>query len=84
MSESIQSRRSTIFSALFCGYEGPAFAIRLWDGWRWSSSNSEKPVCTMVVSDSNAFSAELTLVQAELNERLTLVQLYNSLGGWQP
>ncbi len=35
-------------------------------------------------SDSRYFSAQLTLAQAELNERLALVQLYRVLGGgWQ-
>lgn len=35
-------------------------------------------------SDTRYFSARLTLAQAELNERLALVQLYDSLGGgWQ-
>lgn len=55
MPESMQSPRTAILSAPFCGYEGPAFAIRLWDGWRWSSSKSEKPVCTMVVENPQAF-----------------------------
>jgi multidrug efflux system outer membrane protein len=35
-------------------------------------------------SDTRYFSAQLTLAQAELNERLALVQLYKALGGgWQ-
>ena len=35
-------------------------------------------------SDTRYFEAQLGLVQAELNERLALVQLYNALGGgWQ-
>jgi outer membrane protein, multidrug efflux system len=35
-------------------------------------------------SDSRYFSAQLTLAQAQLNERLSLVQLYGALGGgWQ-
>jgi len=35
-------------------------------------------------SNTNYFSAELNLVQAQLNERLALVQLYLALGGgWQ-
>jgi multidrug efflux system outer membrane protein len=35
-------------------------------------------------SDTRYLSAELTLAQAELNERLALVQLYGALGGgWQ-
>jgi multidrug efflux system outer membrane protein len=35
-------------------------------------------------SENNEFSAQLNLAQAQLNERLALVQLYNALGGgWQ-
>jgi len=35
-------------------------------------------------TDNLSFSAELNLAQAQLNERLALVQLYNALGGgWQ-
>jgi multidrug efflux system outer membrane protein len=35
-------------------------------------------------SDTRYFSAQLTLAQAQLNERLSLVQLYGALGGgWQ-
>ena len=35
-------------------------------------------------SDSRSFDAQLGLAQAQLNERLALVQLYNALGGgWQ-
>ena len=35
-------------------------------------------------NDTNYFSAELGLVQAQLNELLALVQLYKGLGGgWQ-
>jgi multidrug efflux system outer membrane protein len=39
----------------------------------------------VLTNETNYFSAELGLVQAQLNERLTLVQLYKSLGGgWEP
>ena len=38
----------------------------------------------VLTSETNYFSAELNLVRAQLNERLALVQLYQSLGGgWQ-
>jgi outer membrane protein, multidrug efflux system len=38
----------------------------------------------VLTNDTNYFSAELSLVQAQLNERLALVQLYQALGGgWQ-
>ncbi len=39
----------------------------------------------VLTNETNYFSAELGLVQAQLNERLSLVQLYRSLGGgWEP
>src|ERR1700730_1278531 len=39
----------------------------------------------VLTNETNYFSAELGLVQAQLDERLTLVQLYRSLGGgWEP
>ncbi len=38
----------------------------------------------VLTNDTNYFSAQLSLVQAQLNERLALVQLYKSLGGgWE-
>jgi outer membrane protein, multidrug efflux system len=38
----------------------------------------------VLTSETNYFSADLNLVQAQLNERLSLVQLYQALGGgWQ-
>jgi len=38
----------------------------------------------VLTNETNAFSAELGVVQAQLNELLSLVQLYRSLGGgWQ-
>ncbi|HEV2423815.1 MAG TPA: efflux transporter outer membrane subunit [Terriglobia bacterium] len=38
----------------------------------------------VLTSDTNYFAAELNLAEAQLNERLALVQLYNALGGgWQ-
>jgi multidrug efflux system outer membrane protein len=38
----------------------------------------------VLTNETNAFSAELGLAQARLNELLALVQLYESLGGgWQ-
>lgn len=38
----------------------------------------------VLTAETNSFAAQLNLAQAELNERLALVQLYSSLGGgWQ-
>ena len=54
MSQFAEWQRSTIFRALFRDYEGPAFAIRLWDGWRCSFSKGEAPCFTLVVENSQA------------------------------
>ncbi len=54
MAKSVQSQRTTVLSNVFQGYRGPTFAIRLWDGWRWCSSENEKPVCTIVVQNPKA------------------------------
>lgn len=35
----------------------------------------------VLISENNNFTAELNFAQAQLNERLALVQLYNALGG---
>jgi multidrug efflux system outer membrane protein len=38
----------------------------------------------VLTNETNAFSAELNLARAQLNERLSVVQIYNALGGgWQ-
>lgn len=38
----------------------------------------------VLTAETNSFAAQLNLAQAQLNERLALVQLYNALGGgWQ-
>ena len=38
----------------------------------------------VLTNETNAFSAELAVVQAQLNELLAMVQLYEALGGgWQ-
>ena len=47
-------------------------------------STSAPATSRVLTNDTNYFSAELNLVQAQLNERLSLVQLYQALGGgWQ-
>lgn len=38
----------------------------------------------VLTAETNYFAAQLNLAQAQLNERLALVELYNALGGgWQ-
>jgi cyclopropane-fatty-acyl-phospholipid synthase len=78
MSKSIQSQRAAIFNALFQGYEGPAFAIRLWDGWSWFSPGNGKPACTMVVGSAQALQSlvaepnEITLGEAFIHGGLDI------------
>lgn len=56
-------------------------AVRLADMRYQAGATSFLEVLT---TDSNAYSAELSLVQARLSQRLALVQLYEALGGgWQ-
>ena len=47
MNDSPHTRWLKALDGLFTDYRGPAFAIRLWDGWIWSSSGSERPACTI-------------------------------------
>ena len=49
-----QQQRSRIFDTLFEKYEGPAFLIRLWDGWQWASPGGGRPVCTIVFNSERA------------------------------
>ena len=70
MRQSIQSQKAAIFDSLFNEYEGPAFAIRLWDAWSWSSANGAKPSCTIVMRNPQALQTliaspnEITLGEA--------------------
>lgn len=54
MKETIPANASAILGNLFRKYQGPAFAIRLWDGWTWNSSPGESPACTIVIASPQA------------------------------
>jgi cyclopropane-fatty-acyl-phospholipid synthase len=71
MADSLQAQRKAWIGELFQGYEGPPFAVRLWDGWRWAWRADEAPACTIVVADPKA----LTALLAEPNE-LTLGEAF--------
>lgn len=64
-------QRAALLNELFSTYEGPAFALRLWDGWQWRSSTAS-PRCELVVRSAAAFKTllmrptELTLGEAFL------------------
>jgi cyclopropane-fatty-acyl-phospholipid synthase len=64
MRKFVRSPKEALLDALFEGYAGPAFEIRLWDGLRWFSLSGEKPVCTIVIESPQA----LTALVAEPNE----------------
>jgi cyclopropane-fatty-acyl-phospholipid synthase len=57
MADSVQSPKAAILRKLFEGYGGPAFAIRLWDGWRWCSTVNGEPACTILVENPKALAA---------------------------
>lgn len=74
MADSLQKRRKSWLDELFAGYEGPAFDLRLWDGWSWSCRPpNQAPVCTVVITNPKALTAllakpnELTLGEAFVN-----------------
>lgn len=52
------TKESTL-AEVFHSYSGPAFALRLWDGFTWSSSPTRPPACTLVVTDPSALTALL-------------------------
>ncbi|HEV2326328.1 MAG TPA: cyclopropane-fatty-acyl-phospholipid synthase family protein [Terracidiphilus sp.] len=67
MGDSLRLRIRAWLDELFQGYEGPQFAVRLWDGWEWACRTDGAPACTMVLADP----AALTALLAKPNE-LTL------------
>ncbi len=73
MAHPLQLNRTRAFNGFFQGYEGPAFAVRLWDGWSWSCCEGRQPACTIVVENPKALAAlvgqpnEVTLGTAFVN-----------------
>jgi len=60
----LQSQRARVLTALFQNYQGPLFAIRMWDGWRWTPSPGGAPACTIAIETPKALAA----LAAEPNE----------------
>jgi cyclopropane-fatty-acyl-phospholipid synthase len=54
MQVSAHEERKRLLSSFFKDYSGPQFAIRLWDGWGWYSSQSQEPICTIEVKNPHA------------------------------
>jgi cyclopropane-fatty-acyl-phospholipid synthase len=72
MLTSANGERAKVFDSLFAGYAGPAFSIRLWDGWQWANTSDAAPRCTVVFNAPHAFEnlilrpSEITLGEAFL------------------
>jgi cyclopropane-fatty-acyl-phospholipid synthase len=62
--------------SLFKEYRGPSFAIRLWNGWHWQSSEKEAPTCTVIFHTPEALQlliarpSEITLGEAFLSKQI--------------
>jgi len=54
MTEPPRRHLSTALETLFRDYDGPPFALHLWDGWSWRSSDAEPPACTFRVATAGA------------------------------
>ncbi len=70
------ARRATIFHEVFRGYEGPAFGVRLWDGWTWAPAADRRVECTVVLKHPKALRTliaspgEITLGEAFIHGEL--------------
>lgn len=63
-----------MLAELFRNYSSPAFAIRLWNDWQWSSIPGEKPMFTLAVETPNALAAlaQCRIDDAKLARRCTV------------
>jgi cyclopropane-fatty-acyl-phospholipid synthase len=74
----LQAQGASALAALFQNYQGPLFAIRMWDGWRWTPSPDGEPACTIAVETPKALRAlvaepnEITLGEAFINRELEI------------
>jgi cyclopropane-fatty-acyl-phospholipid synthase len=60
MSDLISSHATTTLGQLFRTYDGPPFAVRLWNGWNWSSAPRHgAAACTLVINTPQALSTLL-------------------------
>jgi hypothetical protein len=73
-SEASGLQREKLLGSLFENYQGLAFAVRLWDGWRWQYPSRGTPACTIVLNSPIALRSlvirpsEVTLGEAFLNK----------------
>jgi cyclopropane-fatty-acyl-phospholipid synthase len=74
--EFIQQESADVFAALFHGYAGPNFAVRLWDHSCWHFSERQSPACTIVFKTPAALRSmivnpnEITLGEAFIHDDL--------------
>jgi cyclopropane-fatty-acyl-phospholipid synthase len=74
----LQSQRAKVLTALFRDYEGPAFAIRMWDGWQWTPMPGAGPACTIAIETPKALAAlaaepnEITMGEAFIHRELEI------------
>lgn len=72
----MQPQRSHIFDTLFEKYDGPAFSIRLWDGWQWCSPGGGRQACTILFNSEDALESmavspsEVALGEAFLSKEI--------------
>jgi len=75
-SEASNLQREKLLGSLFESYQGPAFAVRLWDGWRWQFPPRGIPASTLVVNSPRALRllvmrpSEVTLGEAFLSKEI--------------
>jgi cyclopropane-fatty-acyl-phospholipid synthase len=80
MSDWISLRATTTLGELFRDYDGPPFAIRLWNGWTWTSTpgSGRSPACTLVFATPRALRtlllnpSQVALGEAYLDEEIDI------------
>jgi cyclopropane-fatty-acyl-phospholipid synthase len=74
--ESIQQESANLLEELFQQYDGPNFAVRLWDGTCWRFSERERPLCTIVLKTPASLRSmvlnpnEITLGEAYIHDEI--------------
>ena len=78
MNSSLHLQAARGLETIFQDYGGPSFAVRLWDGWRWTTAQRGDPVCTVVIQKPETLAAffsnpnEITLGEAFIHGDLDI------------
>jgi cyclopropane-fatty-acyl-phospholipid synthase len=78
MNSSLHPQIAYELDAMFQGYDGPSFALRLWDGWEWSPARSEEPLSTIVIGTPKTLATllsspdEITLGEAFIHRDMDI------------